>query len=151
MALLGPDRNILLAQLSSADYDLCVSMLQCRQLSLNEVLHDGGEKIRHVYFPIDAVIAKFQTCVCGDEHSLYKVSEAGMVGMAAIGDGISAWKAKVEKPGLAYYMSLEVFQDAIESAISFRQMVVQETLTRTEQFMRQAAMNEWHHSQAIKH
>ena len=144
--MVRPDKNLLLAQLNAADFGQVVPWLSLIQLNALEVLHDKSEPIQTVYFPVGAVIAKYHVCHCGLEHYLLRVSEGGMVGMAAIGDGISAWKAQVEKAGPAYSMSLKDFQGAIEHVMGFRQMVVRETLMLTEQFMRQAAMNELNHS-----
>ena len=142
----GPENNHLLAQLNAADFGQVAPWLRLTQLNADEVLHDKSDHIQTIYFPVGAVIAKFHACHCGLEHFLMRVGEAGMVGMAAIGDGISSWKAQVEKPGPAYCMSLLDFQGAIEQVMGFRQMVVRETLTLTEQFMKQAALNELNHA-----
>jgi len=144
--MVGPDRNLLLAQLDAADFGQVVPWLRLIQLEANEVLHAKSDHLQTIYFPVGAVIAKYHACHCGQEHFLMRVSEGGMVGMAAIGDGITAWKAQVETAGSAYCMSLMDFQEAMDHVMGFRQMVVRETLMLTEQFMRQAALNELNHA-----
>ena len=56
-ALHKPIQNRLLAALLEEDYQHLVTHLECVELSSYQVLHEHGEPIEYVYFPLEGVVS----------------------------------------------------------------------------------------------
>ena len=52
-----PEQNRLLRALASEQRDRLYPHLELVALPLGRVLHDAGDLIRHVYFPVDAIVS----------------------------------------------------------------------------------------------
>ncbi len=95
MAILtGPDRQRLLAD--------------CEQVELRsaEVIWRSGERMRHVYFPIEGIISLVTTLRDGSRLEVGSIGHEGMLGSSLIlGVNTSAQHAIVQRPGVAWRLS----------------------------------------------
>jgi CRP-like cAMP-binding protein len=100
-----PIRNHLLAALPCEEYERLLPRLESVSLPFMGVLYEGGEPIRHVYFPDDGLISLL--IVMGDEtvREIGVVGNEGMLGTAvAMGMKTTTTRALVQMPGSAMRM-----------------------------------------------
>jgi CRP-like cAMP-binding protein len=102
-----PIRNQLLAALPSEEYGRLLPHLEAVPLPFMKVLCEGGETIRHVYFPDDGLISLL--IVMGDEtvREIGVIGNEGMLGAAvALGMKTTPTRALVQLPGSALRMKV---------------------------------------------
>jgi CRP-like cAMP-binding protein len=102
-----PIRNHLLAALPSEEYGRLLPHLESVPLPFMKVLCEGGETIRHVYFPDDGLISLL--IVMGDEtvREIGVIGNEGMLGAAvALGTKTTPTRALVQLPGSAMRMKV---------------------------------------------
>ncbi len=81
-ALHKPIQNRLLAALPEEDYQHLVTHLQCVEILRDQFLHEHGEPIEYVYFPLDAVVSLVNIMSDGWIIEVGLVGQEGMVGTA---------------------------------------------------------------------
>lgn len=98
--------NRLLAVLPSREYQRLLQYLEPVSLSLGQVLHEPGKRIRHVYFPHDGVISLLSLVSPQKATEVGMVGNEGMVGVsAAFGSGVANLRSLVQGAGTATRMS----------------------------------------------
>src|SRR5215212_6561559 len=100
-----PIRNHLLAALPCEEYERLLPHLESVPLPFMEVLCEGGETIRHVYFPDDGLISLL--IVMDDEtvREIGVIGNEGMLGTAvALGVQTATTRALIQLPGSALRM-----------------------------------------------
>lgn len=109
-----PSRNQLLAALPGEEYERLLPQLQSVALPFMEVLYEGGEPIRHVYFPDDGLISLL--IVMDDEtvREIGVIGNEGMLGTAvALGVKTTTTRALVQLPGSAMRMKAGALRDEL--------------------------------------
>src|ERR1043165_7276444 len=109
-----PIRNHLLAALPREEYERLLPRLESVPLPFMGVLYEGGETIRHVYFPDDGLISLL--IVMGDEtvREIGVVGNEGMLGTAvALGMNATTTRALVQLPGVAMRMNSGALTDEL--------------------------------------
>src|SRR4051812_37180025 len=81
------DQNAILSSLSASDAASLRPHLRTIFLKQKVVLHDAGEIIKFVYFPINAVISLVVTLADGQTTEAAMVGNDGAVGMPSAMDG----------------------------------------------------------------
>ena len=110
-----PIRNHLLAALPSEEYGRLLPHLESVPLPLMGVLHEGGETIRHVYFPDDGLISLL--IVMDDEtvREIGVIGNEGMLGAAvALGMKTATTRALIQLPGSAMRMKAGALREVLE-------------------------------------
>jgi CRP-like cAMP-binding protein len=79
--------NAILASLSEGDVAALRPHLKATHLSQKTVLHEVGETIKAVYFPINAVISLVVTLATGETTEAAMVGKDGAIGVASALDG----------------------------------------------------------------
>src|SRR5256885_1831 len=101
----APAANSMLAALPRAQYQRLLGSLERVALTFGEVLYEPGERIRHVYFPVDALVSLL-TVVEG--HLALEVGMVGREGMVGVslffGTDASPVRALVQGAGTALRM-----------------------------------------------
>ena len=98
--------NHLLAVLPPQDYRRLLKHLEPVSLSLGQVLHEPGARIRHVYFPHDGVVSLLSLVSPHKGAEVAMVGNEGMVGVsAAFGTGVSHLRSLVQGTGTATRLS----------------------------------------------
>ncbi len=109
-----PIRNHLLAALPSEEYRRLLPHLESVPLPFMGVLYEGGEPIRHVYFPDDGLISLL--VVMDDEtvREIGVIGNEGMLGTAlALGMKTTTTRALVQLPGGAMRMKAVALRDEL--------------------------------------
>ncbi len=98
--------NRLLAMMPIAARTRFIENCEPVELTFAEVLCDAGERIRHVYFPLDSFISLVTTLDDGAKLEVGIVGEEGMLGTSlALGVDISPQHALVQGAGSALRMT----------------------------------------------
>ncbi|MEO8718736.1 MAG: Crp/Fnr family transcriptional regulator [Burkholderiales bacterium] len=137
--------NRLLAVLSPADFARVRKHMQPVSLSLGQVLHEPGTRIRHVYFPYSSVISLLSLV------SPNKGAEVGMVGnegiagaSAAFGPNIAHLRSLVQGAGTAMRMSAPCLREECNTNASFNRALLRFSYVLLVQAAQTAACNRFH-------
>lgn len=95
-------KNLLLRELPNEVKQRLLPHLDLVDLSLGQVLVESGSKIRHVYFPVDAIVSLLYVMENGASAEIAIVGNDGMVGVALFMGGESTTsRAVVQSAGKA--------------------------------------------------
>ena len=109
-----PIRNRLLAALPGREYGRLLPHLESVPLPFMEVLYEGGEPIKHVYFPGDGLISLLVVMDDGAVREIGVVGHEGMLGTAvALGVKTSPIRALIQLPGSAMRMEAAALRDEL--------------------------------------
>ena len=109
-----PIRNRLLAALPPEEYGRLLPRLEPVPLPFMEVIYEGGEPIKHVYFPDDGLISLL--IVMRDEtvREIGVVGSEGVLGVAvALGMKATTTRALIQLPGSAMRMKAGALRDEL--------------------------------------
>lgn len=137
----SPCQNQLLAALPSDKYARILPHLELVSLPLGNVLHESNGHLRHVYFPITAIVSLLHITEYGATMELAMIGNEGMVGVALFtgGDTMPS-RAVVHSTGLAYRMKAQLLKDELYRAGGRRTCAIQNLLLRyTQALMTQTA------------
>lgn len=141
--------NSLLAALPHAAYQRLAAALEPVTLKFGEVLHEPGEPIRYVYFPINCVIALL-TAVKG--HQAVEVGLVGHEGMVGtplgLGIQVSYRRALVQGTGTAMRMESALFRKEILQSKPLQQALYRCKHALIGQIAQSAACSQFHSVQA---
>lgn len=107
------DLNQLLARLPAPDWNALRLHLEWIELPQGAVLYESGEVLRHVYFPVTAVVSLVSSMKDGATAEVAVVGSEGVVGVCAfLGGGSSAHSgAVVQRAGHGLRMSAQAIAD----------------------------------------
>ena len=110
-----PIRNQLLAALPGEEYGRLLPQLESVALPFMEVLYEGGEAIRHVYFPDDGLISLLVVMDDGTVREIGVTGNEGMLGTAvALGMKMTTIRALIRLPGSAMRMKAGALRDELK-------------------------------------
>ena len=107
--------NHLLAALPGEEYKRLLPHLESVPLPFMGILHEGGEPIRHVYFPCGGLISLL--VVMDDEtvREIGVIGNEGMLGTAvALGMKTATTRALIQLPGSAMRMKAAALRDELK-------------------------------------
>jgi CRP-like cAMP-binding protein len=145
----GPVANSLLGALSREDYRSLISELEPVALTSGEVLHEPGDRIRHVYFPNDGQVSLL--IVMADRKALEVglVGREGMIGIPlALGADVSPVRALVQGSGSALRMKAASFCEALARFPPLQREVYRYAYAKLIQARQTAACNRFHQVEA---
>ena len=104
--------NQLLASLPPEVADVLQSRIEAVDLAAGTMLYEAGTVLRHVYFPVTAVVSLVSPLQDGAGAEVAVVGREGIVGVCAyMGGGKALSSAVVQRPGLAWRMSARDIAD----------------------------------------
>jgi CRP-like cAMP-binding protein len=109
-----PIQNHLLAALPREEYERLLPRLESVPLPFMKIFYEGGEPIRHVYFPGDGLISLL--VVMGDEtvREIGVIGNEGMLGTAvSLGMNTAPHRALIQLPGNAMRMKAGALRDEL--------------------------------------
>ncbi len=110
-----PIRNHLLASLPDEDYARLLPSLESVPLPFMDILYEGGEPIRHVYFPDDGLISLLIVMRDGTVREIGTVGNEGVLGIAlALGANAASTRALVQLPGSAMRMKAGALREELK-------------------------------------
>ena len=80
-------KNLLLTQLSQADFERLEPYLKITPFKQHSVLFEAEQEIKHVYFPAGAVVSLVVTLGTGETVEAAMVGADGVIGASAALDG----------------------------------------------------------------
>jgi CRP-like cAMP-binding protein len=140
----GEAANRLLAALPRQDYQRLLAELELVALAYGEVLYEPGERIRHVYFPNDAIVSLL-TVVQDKALEVGLVGREGMAGISlALGAERAQERAMVQGTGSALRMKAASFHEALERCVPLRRELHRYAYTKLVEARQTAACTRFH-------
>src|SRR3989441_4665463 len=141
----APVANSMLAALPRKQYQRLLTGLESVALSFGEVLHEPGERIRHVYFPNDSLVSLLTVVEGHLALEVGMVGREGMVGVPlSLGTDVSPVRALVQGAGAAMRMKSARFSEEIRKSPQLQQEVSRYTRALMAQITQTAACNRFH-------
>jgi CRP-like cAMP-binding protein len=141
----APDGNLLLAALSAEDRLRLLGDHSPVDLGLSETLSDAGDRIRHVYFPIDGFISLITPGVGRAQLEIGLVGNEGMLGVPLLlGVNVTPIRALVQGAGHAWRIDTAHFLRAIESYPGIRAALNRYLFVFLSQLMQTATCTRFH-------
>jgi CRP-like cAMP-binding protein len=139
-------RNHLLAALSPEAHERLMPNLTLVPLPLGDVLYESGDAMRHVYFPIDAIVSLLYVMESGASAEISVVGNEGLVGVAVFMGGESTpSRAVVQSAGSAYRLPGQRLKDEVNRHGELLQLMLRYTQALITQMAQTAVCNR-HHS-----
>jgi CRP-like cAMP-binding protein len=110
--------NALLAALPRADYQRLLAGLEPLTLRFGEVLHEPGEPIHYVYFPVNCVVSLLAMAEGDRGLEVGLIGREGMAGLSlALGTDLAHVRALVRATGTAWRIKAARFQEVLRQSI----------------------------------
>jgi CRP-like cAMP-binding protein len=110
-----PIQNQLLAALPGKEYKRLLPHLEFVSLPFMSVLYEGGERIKHVYFPNDGLISLLVVMEDETPREIGLIGNEGMLGVAvALGTTATPTRALIQMPGSAMRMKAQALRDELK-------------------------------------
>src|SRR5438309_4617673 len=135
----------MLAALPRKQYQRLLTGLESVALNFGEVLHEPGERIRHVYFPNDSLISLLTVVEGHLALEVGMVGREGMVGVpVSLGTNVSPVRALVQGAGTAMRMKSARFSQEIRKSPQLQHELGRYTRALLAQITQTAACNRFH-------
>lgn len=129
----SPLSNLMINQLNVEKYQKLLPHFVLNSLEVGQLVFRPHEIIRHVYFPITAIISMQIDTSDGFSADIVLVGKEGMVGSGVMGGNQNFSRAQVKFSGLAYKLPVDIFQSELGHDSAFlkiwmattRQMILQ--------------------------
>lgn len=122
--MLTPRKNDLLAQLPEEDYQRLLPQLALRSLSQGDLLYDLGDRIDHVYFPVDSIISLRVEMRDGYVSEIAIVGKHGIAAITALAEGLSYHRAVVRSSGFAYRLPVQALREEYQRAAGLMRILL---------------------------
>ncbi|WHZ27870.1 MAG: hypothetical protein OJF51_002667 [Nitrospira sp.] len=116
--------NSVLQYIPLDDFSKLIPHMQIREVDAKEVLHQAGEPVRFIYFPITALMSMLMPTSDGSTVELTMVGREGFTGMSALLNNVATrehgalTKVMTVIPGSVVRMKSEAFITAADSSLS---------------------------------
>jgi CRP-like cAMP-binding protein len=139
-------RNRLLAALPTDDFARLKHHLKPVSITCGQALYEPGAQMRHVYFPIDAIVALLYMLENGSSAEIAVVGNDGVVGISLFMGGESTpSRAVVQSAGQAYQLRGELLRSEFDRAGPLQHLLLRYTQALITQMAQTAVCNR-HHS-----
>ena len=137
--------NQLLDGLPPRERDRFLADCTLVDLVLGNVLHEQGDRIRHVYFPIESFISILATV---DRHSMLEVSMVGNEGMYGhsllLGSDVAPLRSLTQGAGAAWRMKAATFHQRLEDMPALRPLLHRYLIVLLRQMAQTSACTRFH-------
>lgn len=137
--------NRLLAALPADERERFLAACTPVELVFGSVLHEEGERMRHVYFPIASFISMLATV---DDHSVLEVGMIGDEGVCgyglALGSDVAPLRALTQGAGAAWRMRASMFRRCLDDMPPLRRVVNRYIHVHLRELARTAACARFH-------
>src|SRR4051794_6255878 len=142
-------KNLLLNQLSSADFQQLEPYLKTMPFKQRTLLFEAEQEIKHVYFPAGGVVSLVVTLETGEMIEAAMVGADGVVGASAALDGrISLSRGIVQLAGDIVVCSIDGLKSAALQSPALLSLLIRHEQTVYAQAQQSAACFATHHIQA---
>lgn len=114
-------------------------------LLLGKVLYEPGDTLRHVYFPLDAIVSMLYVMESGASAEIAVVGNDGMVGIALfMGGNSTPSRAVVQSEGTALRLSARLLLDEFSRHADLQDLLLRYTQALMTQMAQTAVCNRHH-------
>ena len=140
-----PMQNQLLAALPNDVQQRLFPHLELVSLPLGKVLYESGSRLRHVYFPTDAIVSLLYVMQNGASAEISVVGNEGIVGIAVFMGGDSTpSRAIVQSAGNGYRLLSALFKEEFTRDADTRLLMLRYTQALITQMAQTAVCNRHH-------
>ena len=141
-----PRQNRLLAALGPSDFERIESRLRLVALPLGESLYEPGGALRHVYFPVNAIVSLLYVMADGSSAEIAVVGNEGVIGVSLfMGGETTPSRAVVQSAGHAYRLEGSLLKEEFTRAGAMQHLLLRYTQALITQMAQTAVCNR-HHS-----
>lgn len=141
-----PLQNYLLAALPAEIQERMFPYLELVPMPLGKVLYESGDKLRHMYFPIDSIVSLLYVMESGASAEIALVGNEGLIGVALFMGGESTpSRAVVQSAGFAYRLLGQRLKDEFQRHDELLLLMLRYTQSLITQMAQTAVCNR-HHS-----
>lgn len=141
-----PQQNHLLAALPAEVQSRLFPNLELIDMPYGMVLYKSGDTMRHVYFPVDAIVSLLYVMENGASAEVSVVGNEGFVGMALLMGGDSTpSQAMVQSAGHAYRLAASLFKEEFHRHSEMQILLLRYTQALITQMTQTSVCNR-HHS-----
>ena len=149
MSKLDHSENLLLAALPAAERRRLVAHREPVELVVGDTLSEPGDRIRHVYFPIDSFISLIVPIDRQAQLEVGLVGNEGMVGISLIlGVNDSPLRALVQGAGFAWRLDAATFRRELALSAALRRALNRYVYVSLSQVAQTAACTRFHFVEA---
>lgn len=142
----NPADNLLLGALSEDARERVFPHLEEVSMDLGDVIYEPGDKLVHVYFPVDSIISLLYVMEDGRSAEISVVGKEGLIGIALFMGGEStSSRAIVQSAGTAYRLSGQRLKDEFNRHGDMQLLLLRYTQALITQMAQTAVCNR-HHS-----
>ena len=140
-----PLNNHLLSALSTVEYERLFPCFELIKLTLDDVIYESGDKLRYVYFPVNAIISLSNTMESGSSAEISLVGNEGVIGIALFMGGESTVsRAVVKSAGYAYRIRGRYCMAEFNRHGTFLSLMLRYTQALITQMSQTAVCNRYH-------
>lgn len=116
--------NLVLQYIPSEDFSNLLPHMQVRDVDAKEVLHQAGEPIRFMYFPVSALMSMLMPTSDGSTVELAMVGREGFTGVSTLLNGVTPrehgalTKVMTVIPGTVVWIKSDAFMTVADSSLS---------------------------------
>ena len=141
-----PEQNQILNALHPDARNRLFSFLKLVELPLGKVLYESGALLRHIYFPVDAIVSLLYVLESGASAEIAVVGNEGVLGVALfMGGETTTNRAIVQSAGWAYRLTGARLKREFERHASLLHVLLRYTQALLTQMAQTAVCNR-HHS-----
>ena len=142
----SPERNQLLAALSAEARERIYPHLKLVPMPLGKVLYEPGDKLRHVYFPVNSIVSLLYVLEDGASAEISVVGNEGLIGIALfMGGETTPSRAIVQSAGHAFRLIGPLLKDEFHRNGEMQLLLLRYTQALLTQMAQTAVCNR-HHS-----
>lgn len=139
-------KNRVLAELPADERERLVPHLQLVSMPLGMVVCESGERLRHIYFPTDAIVSLLYVLENGASAEIAVVGNEGAIGLALfMGGETTPSRAIVQSAGFAYRLTAKRLRHELSRHGRMFQVLLRYTQSLITQMAQTAVCNR-HHS-----
>ena len=140
-----PKQNHLLAALPHAEWRRWQPQLEWVELPLSAVLHEPGNSLKHVYFPVTAVVSLLYVLENGASAEIAVVGNEGVVGISLfMGGGSTPSRAVVQSAGYGFRLRTRDMKDEFDRGGAAAHLLLRYTQALITQMAQTAVCNRHH-------
>ena len=141
----GRSENRLLAALPATDRRRLLARGEPVELVFAETLTEPGERIRHVFFPLESFISLISPIAAHEQLEVGLVGREGMLGVCLVlGVNASPLRSVVQGPGLAWRLDAAALRRELELSPALRRILDRYVYVLLRQFAQTAACTRFH-------
>lgn len=142
----NPRENHLLAVLGPAEYQRWAPHLEQVEMPLGQVLYESGSTMRHLYFPVTAIVSLLYVMEDGGSAEIAVIGNEGVVGISLFMGGDSTpSRGVVQSAGVGYRLQARILKDEFDRAGPVQHLLLRYTQALITQMAQTAVCNR-HHS-----